>query len=306
MKTLNRRQVLAGSAATAIAATLPVSAFSQETMRRRTIPTTGEELPVCGLGSTGIFMELPEGGKEVPMSVIQTMVDMGGKVIDTPSFLRGREPILGGILEEMNLLEDTFLSAKITVSGRQAGVEHLEILQRAMRKNPVDLFMVNLMMDIDNHWPTLKEWKEAGRTRYIGVTHTTDQVEEAPTIRLIESGELDILHVNYSVLQPDAANRVLPAAMDNGVAVITTRPFVNGAYFDTVAGHELPEWATEFDCNSWAQFSLKYVLSNPAVTCALSETRRPHHVVDNMGAGFGRLPGQAMRQRMFDHFHSLG
>ena len=146
MKTLNRRQVLAGGAATAVAATLPVPAFSQETMRRRTIPTTGEELPVCGLGSASIFMELPEGGKEIPMAVIQTMVDMGGKVIDTPSFLRGREPVLGGILAEMNLLDDTFLSAKITVSGRQAGVQHLEALQRAMRKNPVDLFMVNLMI----------------------------------------------------------------------------------------------------------------------------------------------------------------
>lgn len=314
MKTLNRRQFISGSAATAIAASLPTSALSQgaipsapamPSMHRRSIPSTGEELPVCGLGSTPVFLTLPEEGKEVPMSVVQTMKNVGGKVIDYPSILRGREPILGGILEEMDLLDDTFLSAKITVSGRQAGVEHLETLQRSMRKNPADLLMVNLMREMNNHWPTLKEWKEAGRTRYIGVTHTTDQVEEEPTIKLIESGELDIMQVNYSLLQPDAANRILPAALDNGVAVITTRPFVNGAYFGTVSGHELPEWASEFDCTSWAQFSLKYILSNPAVTCALSETSKPHHVLDNMSSGFGRLPDAEMRQRMFEYFHSL-
>jgi len=300
MNKLNRRQFLSVSAATAVAATLPTSVQAQESMRRRKIPTTGEELPVCGLGSSPIFRNLPEGGKEVPMSVVQTMLDMGGSV------LRDGDPILGSVLEEMGELENTFLSAKITVSGKQAGVEHLETLQRGLRKNPVDLLMVNLMREMENHWPTLKDWKEAGRTRYIGITHTTDQVEEAPTIKLIESGELDIMQVNYSMMQPDAANRILPAAMANGVAVVTTRPFTNGSYFGMVADHELPEWAAEFDCVSWAQFSLKYVLSNPAVTCALSETSKPRHVVDNMGSGFGRLPDEEMRNRMFDHFHSLG
>ena len=306
MNSFNRRQFLSASAASTVAATLPTPVLAQESMRRRAIPKTGEELPVCGLGSSPVFMELPEGGKEVPMSVVQTMLEMGGKVIDNPSILRGRIPVLGSLLEEMDVLDETFLSAKITVTGKQEGIEHLEILQRSMRKNPADLLMVNLLMDMDNHWPTLKDWKDAGRTRYIGITHTTDQVEEEQTLKLIEAGELDIMQVNYSMLQPDAANRVLPAAMANGVAVITTRPFVNGAYFGTVAGHELPDWAAEFDCTSWAQFSLKYVLSHPAVTCALSETRNPRYALDNMSSGFGRLPDEAMRQRMFEHFHSLG
>lgn len=306
MNKLNRRQFLSVSAATAAVATLPATVQAQESMRLRKIPKTGEDLPVCGLGSSSIFRDFPEGGKEVPVSVVQAMLDMGGSMIDTPSFLNGSDPILGSVLDEMDALDNTFLSAKITVSGTQAGVEHLETLQRGLRKNPVDLLMVHLMREMDNHWPTLKEWKEAGRTRYIGVTTTTDQVDEEATIKLIESGELDIMQVNYSMIEPDSANRILPAAMANGVATVAIRPFSNGAYFGMVADHELPEWAAEFDCNSWAQFSLKYILSNPAVTCALSETSKPKHVVDNMGSGFGRLPDEAMRKRMFDHFHSLG
>jgi diketogulonate reductase-like aldo/keto reductase len=304
MKSIDRRQFLSAGASAAVASAFPSLSFSQKAMRRRKIPSSGEEIPVCGLGSSPIFMSTPEGSEDVTTSVIRAMFDMGGRMIDTPSFLRNIDPVLGQALKGMGLLEESFISAKITVRGKEAGGRHLERLQAALGKNPLDLLMIHNMMDLSSHWPTLKEWKDSGRARYIGVTQT-ERVADDALIKLMESGELDMLQVNYSIQQPQAADRIFPAAIDNGVAIITIQPFSNGRYFSVVSGRELPDWTAEFDCESWAQFALKYILSHPAVTCALPETSKPHHVVDNMGSGYGKLPGADMRQRMFDYLWGL-
>ena len=276
-------------------------------MRTRPIPGTGEMLPVVGLGAPTIFSTLPPEGKALPKSVIQAMVDAGGTFIDTPAFFRPDVPIIGELLSEMELQQDLFLAGKITVSGKQEAIRHLERTERSLNKRPMDLLLIHNMRDMQNNWPTLKDWKEAGRVRYIGVslTRNADYVELE---RFMKTERPDFIMTGYSIFHPLAAETALPLAADLGIAVVIAEPFKaaeDGAVFNIVAGKSLPAWATEFDCETWAQFSLKYILSNPAVTCVVTETSKVGHAADNMQAGFGRLPDEAMRRRMSDHLLSL-
>ncbi len=304
---ISRRKFLADSAILTAAAALPVGSFAKETMRTRLIPGTDEALPVVGLGAPEIFIKLPPEGKALPKAVIQTMVDLGGRVIDTPPWFRPDVPAIGELITEMDLQDQLFLTGKITVSGKQEGIEHLEKTVRNLNKRPMDCLMVHNMRGMDDHWPTLRDWKDAGRARYIGVslTRTTDY---SGLEKFMKDEGPDFIMPGYSITQQGPAERVLPLAADSGIAVITAEPFKareDGAYFDVVAGKQLPAWVAEFDCESWAQFSLKYILSNPAVTCVVTETSKVHHATDNMRAGFGRLPDEATRQRMSDYFLSL-
>ncbi len=318
-KELNRRRFLAGSAAVATSLTLPVGgqvalaankpgpSDGSTSMRTRQIPGTDEYLPVVGLGSPRPFIEMPPEGKELPMSLIQTMVDQGGRVIDTPAFFRPDVPVIGSILQEMGIQDDLFLTTKITVNGKEEGHAHLEKAVANLDKRPIDAIMIHNMRQMDVHWPTLKEWKESGRARYIGVslTRTTDY---SRLIAFMKKERPDMLMTGYSITQQGPADEVLPLAADLGVAVLGAEPFKafeDGAYFSVVAGKPLPDWASEFDCETWAQFSLKYILSHPAMTCVVTETSKVKHVIDNMGAGYGRLPDAAMRKRMSDHLLSL-
>jgi len=304
---INRRQFLTHSAVLAAAASLPFQLLARESMRTRLIPGTDEYLPVVGLGAPDIFKKLPPEGKSLPKAVIQAMVDLGGRIIDTPPFFRSGDPVIGELLTEMGLQKKLFLTGKITVSGKQAGIAHLERTERVLNKRPMDLLMVHNMRDMENHWPTLRAWKEEGRVRYIGVSRTrTADFSELETF--MKNEKPDFLLIGYSITQQGPAERILPLAADSGIAVIAAEAFKaseDGGYFGLVAKQELPEWVADFDCESWAQFSLKYILSNPAITSIVTETRKVHHVVDNMRAGYGRLPDEATRQRMSRHLMSL-
>ena len=303
----NRREFLAQSAALAAAATLPVGSFAQETMRARPIPGTDEYLPVIGLGAPDIFIDLPPEGKELPIAVLESMIDLGGRLLDTPSFFRPNVPYLGELIEEMGIRDQMFLTGKITVNGKEAGIEHLERLVANLNKEPMDLLMIHNMRTVDEHWPTLKEWKEAGRTRYIGVSRTRQQ-DYVEFDQFIRAERPDFIMTGYSIHNPMAAETTLPLAADLGIAVLIVEAFRtndDGALFSLVADKPLPEWAAEFDIETWAQFSLKYILSHPAVTGVVTETRQVRHVIDNMRAGYGRLPDAATRQRMSEYLLSL-
>ncbi len=304
---ISRRTFLAQSAALAAATSLPMGVLANESMRTRAIPGTDEHLPVVGLGAPRIFIDLPAEGKELPKSVIQAMVDTGGTVMDTPAFFRPDVPVVGPILQEMGLTDDLFLLGKITVSGKQAGIDHLEKLVANLNKRPIDALLVHNMRELDIHWPTLKQWKDEGKVRYIGVslTRTSDY---GPLEKFMNEENPDILMTGYSITQQKPEQRVLPLAIDKGIAVIGVEAFKaleDGAFFEVVGGTPLPEWTAEFDCESWAQFSLKYILSNPAMTCVVTETSDVKHVIDNVRAGYGRLPDQTMRKRMSDYLLSL-
>jgi diketogulonate reductase-like aldo/keto reductase len=232
------------------------------------------------------------------------MVDQGGRLIDAPPFFGDADPVLGELLTEMQLQQELFLTGKITVSGKQEGIAHLERTERIWNKRPMDLLMVHNMRDMDVQWQTLKDWKEAGRVRYIGVSQTSmnqyGRLEE-----FIKAEKPDFVEINYSIQEPQSGERILPLALESGTAIMIARPFSNGRYFGLVGGKELPPWAAEFDCKSWAQFSIKYILGNPAVSCVVTETSKVHHVTDNMRAGYGRLPDNATRKRMSEYIWSL-
>ena len=316
---LDRRRFLAGSAALTASMALPVTSGvaratinpgasdGTDSMRTRQIPGTDEYLPVVGLGSPRPFIEMPPEGKELPKALIQAMVDKGGLVIDTPAFFRPDVPVIGEVMQEMDIQDDLFLTTKITVSGKEEGNAHLEKAVANLNKRPIDAILIHNMRQMDVHWPTLKDWKESGRARYIGVS-LTRQTDYSRLIAFMKNERPDFVMTGYSITQQGPEEEVLPLAADLGIGMLGAEPFKafeDGAYFSVVAGKPLPEWASEFDCETWAQFSLKYILSHPAMTCVVTETSKVKHVLDNMGAGYGRLPDAAMRKRMSDHLLSM-
>ncbi len=304
---MNRREFLSHSTAVSVAVSLPLGSIAQETMMARPIPGTDELLPVIGLGAPDVFIDVPPEGKELPKALLQAMIDQGGRYLDTPAFFRPNVPIVGDLLTEMNLQDELFLSGKITVNGKKAGIEHLERTVANLKKRPIDLLLIHNMRTLDEHWATLKDWKEEGRVRYIGVSLTRN-LDYVDMERFMKAERPDFIMTGYSIHHPLAAESTLPLAADLGIAVLIVEAFKatdDGGIFPIVAGKPLPEWTAEFDCESWAQYSLKFILSHPAVTGIVTETRQVRHVIDNMRGGYGRLPDELMRKRMSDYLLSI-
>ena len=269
----------------------------QDRMPQRAIPSTGEELPVVGFGSTKAVLQIPDEGTVPVASVLRMLVEHGGRVVDTAPRPEAIDAEFGRMLRDMGLPDDLFLTGKIDATGREAGVEQMRQTQRLFGRRTMDLVQVASLRDLETQWDNLRGWKETGEARYIGVTVSTNDAHER--LESFMRREVpDFVHLNYSVMETDAESRLLPLARDRGVAVLTNRPFMNGAYFGRVGERELPAWAAEFDCTSWAQFSLKYILANQAVTCVLTETTNPQHMEENIQAAFGRMPDESTKRRM--------
>ncbi|MDJ0940946.1 MAG: aldo/keto reductase [Woeseiaceae bacterium] len=295
---INRRRFIQGSAAAATIVS-PLSALASDVLRlpRRPIPGTEDSLPVIGLGNSNAFRQ---GDVDTSKRIIRTLTDYGGSYIDCGGQSRF---VVGNVVSSLDVAEDVFLGTYFTgaddANARAEAARLLEITGKPM----LDL-MHNYPEDAAPNWDTFRGWKDEGLTRYIGVSR--HRKEAYPTMmEMMKTGTVDVLQVNYSPLETEAEDEILPLAMDKGVAVTINRPFINGRFFQVVSGHDVPEWAAEFDCESWAQFSLKFILSHPAVHCVLTETTNPRHAVDNIGAGFGRLPDEATRQRMVAHLRGL-
>jgi diketogulonate reductase-like aldo/keto reductase len=293
----SRRSFLQLSAATGLALALPGGASTAGAIQRRRIPGTDEDIPVIGLGTSDEFESVPADGGEQLKAVLTTLVEHGGSLVDTAPAYGDSERVLGGFLEDLGIADRIFFSTKVSERGKDPGMRSLERSNRLIGKEPLDLMMVHSLVDADTQLDNLMAWKDAGRVRYIGITTSRasgfDEMEE-----LIRKRELDFIQVNYSPFEPQAAERVIPAAAQRGVAVMINRAFGNGSYFRRVGGERLPAWTAEFDCNSWAQLSLKYILGHPDVTCVLAATSNPRHMADNAGAGSGRLPDAGTRQRI--------
>jgi diketogulonate reductase-like aldo/keto reductase len=270
---------------------------AQEGLPTRTIPVSGETLPVVGLGSTKAVLEIQTEGPGPLDSVIRTLVSRGGRAVDTSPRSEEIDLEFGRILRQPDLRDRLFVATKINTDDEEEGIAQMRHNQRLLAGGPVDLVQIESLRGIDRHWPNAQGWKESGEARYIGVTVSSNDAHDAVE-SFLRSHELDFVHVNFSVVETGAEDRILPLARDRGVAVLVNRPFMNGAYFGLVEGRELPSWAGEFGCETWAQFSLKYVLSDPAVTCVLTETTNPDHMDENVDAAFGRLPDQTERARM--------
>ncbi|HEY8520039.1 MAG TPA: aldo/keto reductase [Gammaproteobacteria bacterium] len=300
---MDRREFLAIGAAAGAAALAP-RGFAQERLPLRPIPSTGEMLPVIGLGSSKVVQEIATKGTEPVAAVLRALVAAGGRVVDTWPRDPANDAGFGRVINEPDLRDALFVTGKIDRVGKEQGLAQFRETQRNYGRERLDLLQVFSLTDVDTHWPTLQELKERGETRYIGVTVAERRLH--PDLeRFLARETPDFVQLNYSLSEREAEERLLPMLADRGIAVLINRPFMNGVYFDKLEGRPLPEWTAEFDCESWAQFSLKYILANPHLTCVLTETTNPRHMTENARAAMGALPDDRARQRMRELIDSL-
>lgn len=277
---------------------LPRGAFARSDYPVRLIPSTGERLPIIGLGSTKAVSQLEATGTAGFKTLLRSLLDGGGTVVDTWSRDATQDRLTGEALQANGMVSKLFLATKVDAVGAEAGRAVLERTLRLFGKVP-DLIQVISLRDLKTQWAILKEYKDAGKARYIGATVSRDAQHE-DMMAFMRSEHPDFIQVNYSVMETNAETGVLPLAAELGIAVLVNRPFMNGGYFSRVRGATLPEWSAEFDCHSWAQFSLKYILAHPAVTCVLTETTNPDHLLENLSSAYGRFPDMTTRQKMHE------
>jgi len=295
---MNRRKFMKDAGASMTVAALPAGICAQEAViPARPIPATGELLPIIGFGSSPVF-----GGEdyETASELLDALRNMGGKFIDT---WPAAQPTLGRYARENSAHDDLFLATNVRTETAEADLRAIEAAKQQQGKPVLDMLQLARPDDFNEQWKRMLRWKEEGHAKYIGFAiarnNLYDMVES-----VIRNGA-DFVQLNYSMIEPDAGDKLIPLAHDNGVAVITNRPFVNGQYFPMVQGRELPTWTAEFDCDTWAQFSLKWIISNPLVNCAITETSKFRHAVDNLSAGLGRLPDEDQRNRMQAFMRSI-
>src|SRR5437867_4557173 len=308
MNRITRREaarLIGGSAASLC---LPISAPAaneSSTMLTRTVPSSGEKLPVIGLGTWRAFdVDLTSDIRRQLQEVLSLFVKLGGRVIDSSPMYGRAEEVIGELAAALGIREKLFLATKVWTRGKENGIKSIQRSMALLRTNRIDLMQVHNLLDVHTHLATLRQWKEQGRIRYIGVTHYNSSA--FPEIeKILRTEKLDFLQINYSLMEPEAEQRVLPLAQERGIAVIVNRPFGAGDLFGKVRSKPLPDWAAEFDCRSWAQFFLKWIVANPAVTCAIPATDKARHLEDNMQAGIGRFPDAKMRRRMVEMVSSL-
>ena len=272
---------------------------------QRPIPKTGETIPAVGLGTWQAFDVAGDAAETAQArEALKALVDLGGRVIDSSPMYGSAESVAGQLADELRVKAKLFVATKVWTSGKQAGIRQMEDSMRKLRVERLDLMQVHNLVDAGTHLATLRDWKSAGRVRYLGVTHYHAGAH-ADLEKIIRPGDIDFVQVNYSLAEPEADRRLLAVAADSRTAVIVNRPFAEGSMFRRVKDKPVPDWATEIGCASWAQFFLKWILGHPSVTCAIPGTRNPKHVADNLGAASGPLPDETMRRRMSVYFESL-
>ena len=308
LKRMTRREAAKVIGGTAASLVFPVSAKAKgdsSTMLTRIIPCSGEKLPVIGLGTWRAFdADLTAEIRSQLEDVLSRFVELGGRVIDSSPMYGRAEQVIGELTSSLGIREKLFLATKVWTRGKQNGIESMKRSLTLFRTNRIDLMQVHNLVDVNTQLGTLREWKQQGRIRYTGITHY-ESGALSDVEKLIRSEKFDFLQINYSLMERDAEESVLPLARERGIAVIANRPFGAGDLFEKVRSKPLPEWASEFDCHSWAQFFLKWIVANPAITCAIPATDKPRHLEDNVQGGIGRLPDAKMRRRMVELVSSL-
>jgi len=303
MRNWNRREVLAAGASIGV---LPGLALTDEvsSMLTKAIPSSDEPLPVIGLGTYNVFdVDSTADAITSRQEIVERLTAAGGSLLDTSPMYNRSERVIGDVIAAGVDRQDVFLATKVWTDGRDAGTAQMSRSAELMQTEAIDLMQVHNLRDTAVHMRTIREWQDEKRIRYSGLTHYTADAHIA-LAREMEEYRPQFIQINYSLGEREAAERVLPLARDLGIAVLINRPFQAGRLFRAVAGKDLPNFATEF-ADSWGQFFLKFIVSHPAVTCAIPATSKPHHMTDNLGAGFGTMPDASMRQRMADYFTSL-
>jgi aryl-alcohol dehydrogenase-like predicted oxidoreductase len=293
---LTRREVLALMAAAA-GATGSGSTPSPGLLARP-IPSGSETIPVIGVGTWRVFDVGTGASERAPLrDVLRSFVALGGRMIDSSPMYGAAETVAGDLASDLGVVDKLFVATKVWTSGREAGIAQMERSMKLLRKPTLDLMQIHNLLDWRTHLKTLREWKQAGRVRYIGVTHYTSSAYDELE-RVLAAEPLDFVQVNYSLAEREAEKRILPLARDRGVAVIVNRPFAEGDLFGRVRGRAVPEWSKDLGCDSWAQLFLKWILGHPAVTCVIPGTGKPQHLADNVKAGHTPIPDAALRDRI--------
>ena len=312
---ITRRDYLKYSVLTAAVATLPpqlTRAASPEGRILRTIPKTGERLPIVGLGSSATFRSMADSGDVTALSeVLSTFFENGGTVFDTAPAYGASEEVSGRLIRELGATEKVFWATKLNVAPRGGGAADPDAaraqIERSFKhsgKDPMDLVQVHQLRDVPTQLAILKDLKAAGRLRYIGVTYTGS--ERYPDLaKVMREEPIDFIGVDYAVDNRKAADVILPLAIERGIGVLVYLPFGRTRLWARVAGQELPSWASEFGAESWAQFFIKFAGAHSAVTAVTPATSKPTHMLDNLGAGVGELPDEAMQKRMADFVDAL-
>lgn len=269
---------------------------------KRTIPSSGEQLSVIGMGTSRTFSH--DVSKRQLGEVMQAFFDHGGQLIDSSPMYGPAESLVGDLLKTTKNTEAVFVATKVWTYGKASGIEQIEQSMQRMGVEVIDLMQIHNLRHWKVHIHTLREWKAQGKIRYLGIT-TSHGSRHEEFEEVMKAEPLDFVQFSYNLVSRVAEERLFPIAADKGIATVINRPFERGRMFRTVKGKKLPEWAAEFDCKSWAQFFLKFIVSHPNVTNVIPATSKPHHMVDNMGAGYGRLPDARTRERMIRHFESL-
>lgn len=266
----------------------------------RQIPSSGESIPAVGLGTWQTFDVAPDAPQRVQLlTVLQAFVRLGGRLVDSSPMYRRAESVVGDLVAELSDASRVFLATKVWTTGKEAGVRQIEESMRRLRTERLDLLQIHNLLDARTHLDTLRGLKREGRVRYVGVTHYTAAGAEE-IARFVEAEAVDTIQINYSAVERAAEDRLFGLARDRGVAVIVNRPLggEGGGLLRKLATRPLPSFAKDIDCTSWSQLLLKFVVSHPAVTCAIPATDNPAHLRENMGALRGALPDDALRARI--------
>jgi diketogulonate reductase-like aldo/keto reductase len=274
-------------------------------MLQRSIPSSGEMLPVIGIGTWKCF-DVPDNSRYPELrSVLKTMHETGGTLIDTSPMYGMAEKVIGDLTEGMTESDDFFYATKVWTTGRREGIAQMESSLRKMKRESIGLMQIHNLTDWKTHLPVLRDWKAEKKIKYIGITHYTDAMHDDLEKVLSNERDIDFVQFNYSIDSRHAEKRLLKAAADHGVATIINRPFGEGKLFQKVGGKPLPAWAAEAGATSWSSFFLRFILSHPAVTCVIPATSNAAHAVDNFSASNEALPDELMRLRMAAYIQQL-
>ena len=267
-------------------------------MLERAIPSSGEKVPVIGLGTWRAFDAGASASERAPLrAVLSRFTALGGRVVDSSPMYGRAESVLGDLASELGVADQLFVATKVWTSGRDAGIAQMEQSLRRLRVRRLDLIQVHNLLDWSTHLRTCRSWKAAGRVRYVGVTHYTSSAYDELE-RVLRAEPLDFVQLNYSPVEREAERRILPLAQERGVAVLVNRPFADGGLLRRVRGRPLPPWAGDLGCESWARLVLEWVVAHPAVTCVIPGSGEARHVAENLAAGQGRLLDARTRDRL--------
>lgn len=308
---MDRRDVLVGGVGVSLAAAVlasgaagAVAVGSKSELITRKIPSSGEVIPVLGLGTSGPFEVGASAAERAPLlEVLNTFFAAGARVIDTSPMYSTAEAVLGDLLTPA-MHQRVFMATKVWTQGERSGVEQMSRSANLLKHDKLDLIQVHNLMDLDTHLKTLRQWKEEGKVKYVGVTHFTVASHDE-LAKIIRTHKLDFIQVNYSAFTRAAEKTLLPLAIDRGVAVLVNRPFEDGKVFARVRGKPVPAYAASMGCETWSQIFLKYIISNPAVTCVIPATGKVKHIQDNLNAARGSLPDAAQRKKILETIAKL-